>query len=143
MKTVLLTLFVTLTALTSFADDYSSVEQQALGILLESNPVASAQSDKDNTDGVKVSKLMATIMLSQFDKKGNGWLSTTTNECSLEKTIEVTCRLSVLNEDMTYKSKSGSYIKPRNSTESGLYIDYKVNTETNKIVGPVKYFFAG
>ncbi len=144
MKKVLLTIFVTLTALTSFADDYSSVEEQALGILLEVNPTATANGGyEEDTVGIKVSKIMATIMLSQFDKKGNGALSTITNKCTLGKSVKVTCQLIVLNEDMKFKSSTGSYIKPDNSTESGLIIDFTVNTKTKEIIGPVKYSFAG
>ena len=144
MKILLLTLFVTLTALTSFADEYSSVEEQALGILLAVNPTATANGGhEEDTFGVKVSKIMATIMLSQFDKKGNGALSTITNKCNLGKSVEVTCQLIVLNEDMKFNLKTGSYIKPNNSTESGLIIDYAVNVKTKKIIGSVKYSFAG
>jgi hypothetical protein len=112
------------------------VSTSALATLMAKNPVAISSGRSE-----KVSTLLASIMTSAFDKDGKGYLSVIHNTCTAQGE-NFQCRLHVLNSDRVMDAR-GAYAPASGMTESSLSIEYTVDTSGNKLVGAVKFFFAG
>lgn len=139
MKKIIAIVISTLLSTAAFAGD-AEFADAALRSLLAANPQATSG---DNSGGVKVSDLLASMMTSSFDGSGNGALSVITNSCEKNSdNIRSSCVLNILNSDRKIKA-DGSYAPADGMTESSLSIQYEVGP-TGAVTGaPVTFMFAG
>lgn len=139
MKKLILILATSLLSTAAFAGDVD-FSDAALRSLLAANPSATSG---ENSGGVKVSDLLASMMTSSFDSSGNGALSVISNSCEQNSdNIRSSCTLNILNSDRKIGA-DGSYEPADGMTESSLSIQYEVGP-TGEITGaPVTFMFAG
>ena len=133
-------LFVVLSLLVaniSFAGDISAINNEALAVLLKTNPVISSESDSATVIDV-ITPWLSTLI--DYENK-SGSLQIVRNSCeAFEKGFK--CTLSILSSDMTL-TKKGNYVRPADATESMMMIDYQTNLSNDEIVGPVRLTLAG